>query len=194
MAWFHPNVVDAVVVLDLKYCWLSGKWERLSYLSSLIFFFLLVSKLQISGDAAVVKKALNQIASRLHDNPSRSQHLLTSAVPGVYAAGGSLMAPAGRAPILGIAPLVGSYGGYKGDTGDWSRSLYSAPRDEMSSKEFSVRLVCPTGNIGGVIGKGGVIINQIRQESGATIKVDSSATEGDECLITISTKEVKYID
>lgn len=148
---------------------------------------------QISGDAPVVKKALYQIASRLHDNPSRSQHLLTSAAPSVYPSGGSLMGPGAGAPIVGIAPLMGHYGGYKGDAGDWSRSLYSAPRDEGSSKEFSLRLVCPTGNIGGVIGKGGTIINQIRQESGAVIKVDSSATEGDDCLITVSAKEVKYI-
>ena len=140
----------------------------------------------------MVKKALYKIASQLHDNPSRSQHLLTSAAPGVYANGGSLMGPAAGAPIVGMAPLVGAYGGYKGDAGDWSRSLYSAPRDEASSKEFSVRFICPTGNIGGVIGKGGAVINQIRQDSGATIKVDSSATEGDDCLITISTKEVKY--
>ena len=145
---------------------------------------------QITGDAAVVKKALYQIASRLHDNPSRSQHLLTSAVPNVYPPTGSLMGPGSGAPIVGLAPLMGPYGGYKGDGGDWSRSLYSAPREEGSSKEFSLRLVCPTGNIGGVIGKGGAIINQIRQESGAAIKVDSSATEGDDCLITVSAKEV----
>ncbi|OIW12457.1 hypothetical protein TanjilG_04206 [Lupinus angustifolius] len=144
---------------------------------------------QISGDAAVVKKALYQIASRLHDNPSRSQHLLTSAVPGVYPSRSSFMGPPTGAPIVGIAPLMGAYGGYKGDAGDWPRSLYSAPRDEASSRDFSVQLVCPIGNIGGVIGKGGMIINQIRQETGATIKVDSSAKEGDECLITISTKE-----
>ncbi|XP_038700196.1 RNA-binding KH domain-containing protein RCF3 [Tripterygium wilfordii] len=144
---------------------------------------------QISGEAAIVKKALHQIAARLHDNPSRSQHLLLSAVPSVYPSGGSLMGPSAGAPIVGIAPLMGPYGGYKGDTGDWSRSLYSAPREEVS-KEFSLRLVCPTGNIGGVIGKGGTIINQIRQESGAGIKVDSSTAEGDDCLITISSKEV----
>lgn len=147
-----------------------------------------VVKLQITGEASVVKKALIQVASQIHDNPSRSQHLLASAVPGVYAAGG----PGGGAPIVGVAPFVGGYGGYKGDTGDWSRSLYPAPRDEASLREFSVRFVCPIGNIGGVIGKGGAIINQIRQDSGATIKVDSSATEGDDCLIIISTKEVKY--
>ncbi|XVE68169.1 hypothetical protein DITRI_Ditri09bG0047300 [Diplodiscus trichospermus] len=144
---------------------------------------------QISGEAAVVKKALHQIAHRLHDNPSRSQHMLASAMSNAYPAGGALLGPAGGAQIVGIASLVGPYGGYKADTGEWPRSLYSAPRDEMSSKEFSLRLVCPTANIGGVIGKGGAIINQIRQESGAVIKVDSSTTEGDDCLITISAKE-----
>ncbi|PPR89419.1 hypothetical protein GOBAR_AA31261 [Gossypium barbadense] len=132
-------------------------------------------------DTAVVKKALHQIASRLHENPSRSQHLLASAMSNAYTAGG--------APIVPLASLVGPYGGYKGDAGEWPRSLYSAPRDERSSKEFSLRIVCPNANIGGVIGKGGAIINQIRQESGAAIKVDSSSSDGDDCLITISAKE-----
>ncbi|KAG8501608.1 hypothetical protein CXB51_003918 [Gossypium anomalum] len=148
---------------------------------------------QISGEAAIVKKALHQIASRLHENPSRSQHLLASAMSNAYTAGGALLGPAAGAPIVPLASLVGPYGGYKGDAGEWPRSLYSAPRDERSSKEFSLRIVCPNANIGGVIGKGGAIINQIRQESGAAIKVDSSSSDGDDCLITISAKECSKI-
>lgn len=77
------------------------------------------------------------------------------------------------------ASLIGSYGNY------------SSRRDDASAGEFSVRLVCPVGNIGGVIGKGGIIIKQIRQESGASIKVDSSGAEGDDCIIFISAKEVR---
>jgi poly(rC)-binding protein 2/3/4 len=142
---------------------------------------------QISGEPRVVRKALYQIASRLHDNPSRSQHLLASAMSNGYPSSGTALGPGG--PIMGLAPLVGSYGGYKGDRGDWSRPYYSASRDGASSKEFSLCMVCPTVNIGGVIGKGGIIINQIRQETGAAIKVDSSAAEGDDCLIAISAKE-----
>lgn len=139
-----------------------------------------------------MRKALFQIASRLHDNPSRSQHLLASAVPqSMYPSAGSLMGAPGGAPIF--APIVGSYGsGYKGERGDWPRSIYPSSREEVSMKDFSIRFVCPTGNIGGVIGKGGAIINQIRQETRASIKVDSSSTEGDDCLITISSKEVRY--
>ncbi|KAI5665659.1 hypothetical protein M9H77_15512 [Catharanthus roseus] len=144
---------------------------------------------QISGDGPVVKKALYQIASRLHDNPSRSQHMLSSAGANAYPSSGSLLGAATGPPVMGLTPLVGSYGGYKAESGDWSRSFYPAPRDDASSKEFSLRLVCPTANIGGVIGKGGAIINQIRQESGAAIKVDSSAAEGDDCVISISAKE-----
>lgn len=122
--------------------------------------------LQVSGDATVVRNALIQLANRLHDNPSRSQHLLLSASSNHHKPGGSYMGP---------TSVIGPYG-------DWSQS--------PSAKEFSLRLVCPTENIGSVIGKNGVIIKQIRQESGASIKVDSSPAEGDDCLITVSAKEV----
>lgn len=135
--------------------------------------------LQVSGDATVVRKALYQLATRLHDNPSRSQHLLLSSSNIQRSGGGAYMGPNSGAPLMGVNSLMGPYGTYKNDGGDWSSSV----------KEFSLRLVCPTENIGGVIGKGGVIIKQIRQESGASIKVDSSAAEGDDCLITISAKE-----
>lgn len=145
---------------------------------------------QISGEASIVRKALFQIASRLHDNPSRSQHLLASSTPNAYPSGGSIMGATAGAPIMGLTPLVGAYGGYKGEGGEWPRGFYPGPRDDTSPKEFSLRLICPTANIGGVIGKGGAIINQIRQETGAGIKVDSSATEADDCIISISAKEV----
>lgn len=145
---------------------------------------------QILGEASVVKKALYQIASRIHDNPSRSQHQLSSAAPTIYSSGSSLLAGTGSSPIMGLTPLLGPYGGYKGEGADWPRSFYSSSRNESSSKEFSLRLVCPTVNIGGVIGKGGSVINQIRQDSGAVIRVDSSAAEGDDCVITVSSKEI----
>ncbi|KAJ6844746.1 RNA-binding KH domain-containing protein RCF3-like isoform X1 [Iris pallida] len=138
--------------------------------------------LQITGEAPVVKKALFTVSSRLHDNPSRSQHLFTSSMPNTYPPGGQYGSLASGPPVV----AVGSYGSYKGEVpGEWG-PVY--PRDEASAKDFSLRLLCPSGNIGGVIGKGGVIIKQIRQESGAFIKVDSSSSE-DDCIITISAKE-----
>ncbi|KAJ6834700.1 RNA-binding KH domain-containing protein RCF3-like isoform X1 [Iris pallida] len=137
--------------------------------------------LQITGEAPVVKKALSTVSSRLHDNPSRSQHMLTSSVPNTYP-------PSGQYGLATGAPVVamGSYGRYKSEAAREWGPLY--PRDEASAKDFSLRLLCPSANIGGVIGKGGIIIKQIRQESGAYIKVDSSSSE-DDCIITISAKE-----
>ncbi|RVW80959.1 KH domain-containing protein [Vitis vinifera] len=122
---------------------------------------------QISGEPSLVRKALYQIASRLHDNPSRSQHLLASAVPTGYSSGGSLMGPTSGAPIMGLAPLVGTYGGYRGDSGDWSRSLTQPHEMRHLQRNFLF----------------------VWQESGAAIKVDStSAAEADDCLIAISAK------
>ncbi|KAK1432872.1 hypothetical protein QVD17_09774 [Tagetes erecta] len=140
---------------------------------------------QISGESSNVRKALFQIAARIHDNPSRSQHLLSSSTPNAYPSGGSLMGAPGGTPVMGLTPLVGAYGGYKGEGG-----FYPGPRGESSPKEFSLRLICPTAKIGGVIGKAGAAINQIRQETGATIKVDSSKAEADDCIISISANEV----
>nr|XP_043638916.1 KH domain-containing protein HEN4-like [Erigeron canadensis] len=140
--------------------------------------------LQVSGEASHVRKALFQLASRLHHNPSRSQHLLTSSNANMYLSGGSVMGTTG-APII-VAP----YSGYKGEDRDWARSLYPAPRRDSSLKEFSLRLICPAASVGSVIGKGGSIINQIRQESGATINVNSSAADAEDCIISISSKEM----
>ncbi|CAN4124487.1 unnamed protein product [Withania somnifera] len=134
--------------------------------------------LQITGEGAVVKKALYQVAARLHDNPSRSQHQLLSS-HSIYRSGGGLVNPHAGTPIMGVTSLMGPYGSYKSDGRSRSTSV----------KEFAVRLVCPTENIGAVIGKGGSIIKQLRQESGASIKVDSAAAEGDDCIIFVSAKE-----
>ncbi|XP_022891166.1 KH domain-containing protein HEN4-like [Olea europaea var. sylvestris] len=126
--------------------------------------------IQLSGEATVVKKALYQVAYRLHDNPSRSQYLLLSA-SSIYRSGIAFNNPNVGGPLVGVVSSMGPYG-----------SSYTA-------KEFSLRLICPPENIGAVIGKGGVIIKQIRQESGAFIKVDSSVAEGEDCVISISAKE-----
>ncbi|KAI3467323.1 hypothetical protein Pfo_023986 [Paulownia fortunei] len=135
--------------------------------------------IQINGEATIVKKALYQVAFRLHDNPSRSQQSLLSS-PSIYRSGIAFNNPhVGGAPV-GVTSLMGPYGNYKNDSRDWS----------SMTKEFTLRLVCPTENLGAVIGKGGAIIKQIRQESGAFIVVDSSGADGDDCIISVSAKEM----
>ena len=71
-----------------------------------------------------------------------------------------------------------------------SHRNYTARRDVADATEFCVCFICPAENVGGVIGKGGGFINQIRQETGATIRVNTSETEEDDSIIFISSKEV----
>ncbi|KAJ0240417.1 hypothetical protein HA466_0220590 [Hirschfeldia incana] len=129
--------------------------------------------LQIVGEPLAVREALYQVASLLYDNPSRFQHyFLSSSISSLQQSGGVLMSPP--------PPLTNSH-----------RNYYSAPRDVADVREFSVCFICPAENIGGVIGKGGSFINQIRQETGAVIKVNTSETDedDDDCIIFISSKE-----
>ncbi|KAE8732941.1 RNA-binding KH domain-containing protein, putative isoform 2 [Hibiscus syriacus] len=73
----------------------------------------------IVGEPSVVKKALYHVTSRLHENPSRAQHLLLSSLSNMNSPDGKYM----------NAPLMGSYGNY------------SSRRDDGSAKEFSLRLI-----------------------------------------------------
>ncbi|GMH03223.1 hypothetical protein Nepgr_005062 [Nepenthes gracilis] len=54
-----------------------------------------------------------------------------------------------------------------------------------SSGSAVLRVLCPGSRIGGVIGKGGSIISQIRQETGAKVRVDEAVPGCDERVIFI---------
>ncbi|CAH2045668.1 unnamed protein product, partial [Thlaspi arvense] len=124
--------------------------------------------LQIIGEPSAVREALCQVASLLYDNPSRFQNYFLSSSSSLHQPGGILMSPAVTS----------------------SHKNYSASRDFADAREFSICFICPSENVGGVIGKGGSFINQVRQESGATIRVNTSETdEDDDCIIFISSKE-----
>ncbi|KAJ3673803.1 hypothetical protein LUZ60_005795 [Juncus effusus] len=129
--------------------------------------------LQIVGDAPTVNKALTAVASRLHSNPSHSSKALAQ----VRGRGHS-----GRDTWQEPPP----YGGYSRDR-DYPVYI-PPPRDEYSAREFSLKIVCNSLLIGGVIGKGGGIINQIRQDSRASIKVETEPVEED-CVIIVSARE-----
>ncbi|XP_015649781.1 KH domain-containing protein At4g18375 isoform X5 [Oryza sativa Japonica Group] len=63
---------------------------------------------------------------------------------------------------------------------------YNTPK---CSGELVLRVLCPAGKIGLVIGKGGVTIKSIRKESGARIDVDDSKNDREESIITITSNE-----
>ncbi|XP_019056659.1 PREDICTED: KH domain-containing protein At4g18375 [Tarenaya hassleriana] len=123
--------------------------------------------LQIIGEPLVVRDALYQVASRIHDNPSRFQLSLLSSSSNMHQPGGMVMGGA----------LTSSH------------RNYSAHKGAAYAREFSVCFICPAGNIGGVIGKGGGFINQLRRESGASIRVNTSGNNEEDCLIFVASNE-----
>lgn len=120
-----------------------------------------------------MKKALFHVSFRLHDNPSQWQHLL---FPNISHS----CQPGGPHHVLNVSDAA------------TERPRTCPSGDETSAREFMLRLLCPSVNIGQVIGKDGEILNQIRQDSRAYIKVDGYYDD-DDCTISISAKEVRVM-
>ncbi|EFJ38442.1 hypothetical protein SELMODRAFT_73985 [Selaginella moellendorffii] len=124
----------------------------------------------LTGELALVKKALTTISTRLYDNPPRDKppqagHLgpfqESTILPGTLLPPGAFF-PQGNASI---APVEG---------------------------EFAVRLLCPNEKIGSVIGKGGMIIRSIREETCARIKIADAVANAEERVIHITSNEVLH--
>lgn len=56
---------------------------------------------------------------------------------------------------------------------------------DVSAGSVVFRMLCPSSRIGGVIGKGGSVISQIRQETGVKLKIEEAIPGCDERVITI---------
>lgn len=56
---------------------------------------------------------------------------------------------------------------------------------KLSSGETLFRILCPASKTGGLIGKGGAIVRQFREETGAKIRIDESVPGSDERVIYI---------
>ncbi|KAF5787874.1 putative K domain-containing protein [Helianthus annuus] len=57
---------------------------------------------------------------------------------------------------------------------------------KFSSNETVFRILCPASKTGGLIGKGGAIIRQFREETGARIRIDEPIPGADERVILIA--------
>ncbi|XP_024531470.1 KH domain-containing protein HEN4 isoform X1 [Selaginella moellendorffii] len=170
---------------------------------------------QLTGELALVKKALTTISTRLYDNPPRDKppqagHLgpfqESTILPGTLLPPGAFF-PQGNASIapgqlgghlVGIAPHLGGLGG-----STWSYGASAFPlahglpgggrvKDEPVEGEFAVRLLCPNEKIGSVIGKGGMIIRSIREETCARIKIADAVANAEERVIHITSNEVLH--
>ncbi|XP_043713044.1 RNA-binding KH domain-containing protein RCF3-like [Telopea speciosissima] len=72
--------------------------------------------------------------------------------------------------------------------GKWQKSGNFRPQSQqlkISPGNTVFRILCPASKAGGVIGKGGIIVSQIRQETGAKVRVEEMVSGCDEQVIVI---------
>ena len=161
---------------------------------------------QLSGDLALVKKALKAVSTRLYENPPRNRGE-GNAMEVLY--GGASLYPyltQGGGSFLPHTPIAGSmmgFGAYPGYGTMWPSAplpqfygVGSAPIRASGAEgegELVIRILCPNDKIGSMIGKGGSIIRKMREDTGAAIKVAEAIPNADERVIEIRSTEV-WID
>lgn len=96
--------------------------------------------------------------------------------------------PHGPPPL----PWDGGYGKEPSGFGRGGFSGMSSGNNGNASDEFSMKILCSSDKIGGVIGKGGTNVKQVQQETGASIHVLDTSPDADERVILVSSIEVKF--
>lgn len=155
---------------------------------------------QVSGPPTVVKRALYDISTRLHqhphkENPSIDDLTYTNTQGSLQT--GALMPP--RPPIWSdrqcdTYPTQPPpwFGGYRNGASAYGPSSYSSTyigNEGDTPEEFSMRIVCPTGKIGGIIGKAGANIRQLEHDTLARIQVEDTLPDGEERIISVTSRE-----
>ncbi|XP_052878096.1 KH domain-containing protein At4g18375-like isoform X2 [Gossypium arboreum] len=150
---------------------------------------------QISGRRDVTKRALYEVSTLLHQNPRKdkpplsfsvphsSQNFPPSALPPSYSMWSHRNFSPHDSPPM---PWMSAHRNRLSGIGPGSFSSIPPAGGAEASAEFSMKILCPSGKIGGVIGKGGFNVKQLQQETGAGIHVEDASTESDERVIHVS--------
>lgn len=168
-------------------------------------FVILEGILQISGKPDVAKRALYEVSTLLHQNPRKDKPPLSFTMPfggqGFHPPGAPMpsMLPPGN-PMwshrnssphgMPPTPWMEGYGNQHSRFAPGGFNGVPPGPGAEASAEFSMKILCSAGKIGGVIGKGGSNVKQLQQETGASIHVQDASAESDERVIRVSAFEV----
>ncbi|KAK9066913.1 hypothetical protein SSX86_014237 [Deinandra increscens subsp. villosa] len=140
---------------------------------------------QISAKPTVAKRALHQVSTLLHQNPRKDKP---------PSAKGQNMTPtnsmrAERGSSARGVPSMSRMGPTRFGPGGIDGDYAATTLGEDIPSEFSMKILCSSAKIGGVIGKGGANVRQLQQETGTSIHVDDASVESDERVIRVSSFE-----
>ncbi|CAM8932926.1 unnamed protein product [Rhodiola kirilowii] len=165
----------------------------------------------ITGDSKAVRQALYTLSAIMYKFPPKEEIPLDTSVPeiaatliipsdapmyptsGFYPSGDSMITPRSIPQLMGNATMP-DFSGFGNSASAWpsySSSLHIASGYGPTSqaKELVIKVLCPFQHIGRVIGRSGISIKSIRQESGARIEVDDKKANREECMITVIATE-----
>lgn len=161
---------------------------------------------QVSGKPSLVKRALYEISTLLHQNPRKDkpptsypvghgvQGFRSSDPPmgGMLPPGNSVW-PRRNHSLNGLShlPEVGGYENQPSRYGVENFDIVPPPCGGEPPTEFTMKILCLASKIGGVIGKGGFNVRQLQQETGASIHVEDVSAHSDERVIRVSSIEVR---
>lgn len=155
---------------------------------------------QISGAPEVVKKALYDISTRLHQHPRKENppvdDLIYASARGSFQPGASKPPPppirsSQQHDIYGTPPRSW-FGGHRNEAPGNVPSSYNSSHganEGDTPEEFSMRILCPVGKIGWVIGKAGASIRQLEHDTFARIQVEDTSPEAEERIINVTSRE-----
>ncbi|XVF20821.1 hypothetical protein REPUB_Repub12eG0035500 [Reevesia pubescens] len=156
---------------------------------------------QISGKPDVAKRALYEVSTLLHQNPRKDipplsfpvSHAVQNFPPTAIPPSNSMLSHRNSSPRnIPPMPWMGPHENRPSGFGPSSFSSIPPACGAEASAEFSMKILCPVGKIGGVIGKGGFNVKQLQQETGAGIHVEDASTESDERVIRVSAIEAPW--
>ncbi|KAJ6799831.1 KH domain-containing protein HEN4 isoform X2 [Iris pallida] len=145
--------------------------------------------IQITGSFLAVRKALLSVSSCLQENPRAEA--TNPATTKSY--GSSIRGP-------GLPTLLDPYAHrtYLPTLQDYNSRTYSSnPRVDViasghrkvQEEDIMFRMICSNERVGGIIGKAGIIVRALQNETGASIKVADPVSNSDERIIAISARE-----
>ncbi|KAI8018029.1 RNA-binding KH domain-containing protein RCF3 [Camellia lanceoleosa] len=162
---------------------------------------------QISAKPAAAKRALYEVSTLLHQNPRKDKPPSSFPMPhrgqGFHPPGPPManMPPPGN-PMwsqrhsnshdMPQMPWMGGYGNQPSPFGPGGFDGGPPMHGGEVPSEFSLKILCSAGKIGGVIGKGGFNVKQLQQETGASIHVEDALAELEERVIRVSSFEALW--
>ncbi|RAL46596.1 hypothetical protein DM860_004875 [Cuscuta australis] len=159
---------------------------------------------QVSGEPGLVKRAVYEISTLLHQNPRKGTP------PTTYPAARSVQAlrysdfPPGRMVEQGNSfwprhdhylngiPQPTHIGAYENQPSRYRVESFDGVPPSGGGEipaEFTMKILCLDSKIGGVIGKGGGNVRHLQQETGANIHVEDLSADSDERVIRVSSVE-----